>query len=49
VLERCDRAVDEVEREMLGVLEADEAAALRETQIRCSRALAQERAGSAAG
>ena len=40
-LARCDRAVDEVEREMLGDLDADEAAGLRETLIRCGRALAR--------
>jgi hypothetical protein len=49
VLERCDRAVGEVEREMLVDLEVDEVAALRGTLTRCSRALAQERVGSAAG
>jgi DNA-binding MarR family transcriptional regulator len=49
VLARCDRAVDAVEREMLGELGADEAAGLRETLIRCGRALAHERAGRAAG
>jgi DNA-binding MarR family transcriptional regulator len=48
-LARCDRAVDAVEREMLGDLEADEASGLRETLIRCSRALTHEHAGSAAG
>jgi DNA-binding MarR family transcriptional regulator len=48
VLERCDRAVDEVEREMLGELDADEAAGLRESLIRCGRTLERkgaERAG----
>ncbi|MDP9260285.1 MAG: MarR family transcriptional regulator [Actinomycetota bacterium] len=47
-LERCDRAVDEVEREMLGELHADEAAGLRDNLIRCGRALERkgaERAG----
>jgi hypothetical protein len=34
---------------MLGDLEGDEAGGLRETLIRCTRALAHERAGSAAG
>jgi DNA-binding MarR family transcriptional regulator len=48
-LARCDGAVDAVEREMLGDMGADEAAALRETLIRCGRALDQESAGSAAG
>ena len=38
-LERCDRAVDEVEREMLAGLDADEAASLRAILIRCGRAL----------
>jgi DNA-binding MarR family transcriptional regulator len=39
VLERCDRAVDVVEREMLGELDADEVAGLRSALITCSRAL----------
>jgi DNA-binding MarR family transcriptional regulator len=38
-LERCDRAVDDVEREMLGDLDADEAMTLRGVLIRCGRAL----------
>ena len=38
-LERCDRAVDEVEREMLAELDADEAASLRDVLLRCGRAL----------
>ena len=38
-LERCDRAVDGVEREMLGDLDAGEAASLRDALIRCGRAL----------
>jgi DNA-binding MarR family transcriptional regulator len=41
-LERCDRAVDEVEREMLGELDADEAARLRDALVRCGRALERE-------
>jgi DNA-binding MarR family transcriptional regulator len=41
-LERCDRAVDEVEREMLGELDADEAAGLRDALIRCGRTLERE-------
>jgi DNA-binding MarR family transcriptional regulator len=48
VLERCDRAVDEVEREMLGDLDAGEAAGLRDALIRCGRTLERrgaERAG----
>jgi DNA-binding MarR family transcriptional regulator len=39
VLERCDRAVDVVEREMLGELDADEVAGLRSALITCGRAL----------
>ena len=38
-LARCDRAVDDVERELLSGLDADEAAGLREALIRCGRAL----------
>jgi DNA-binding MarR family transcriptional regulator len=38
-LERCDRAVDEVEREMLGDLDADDVTSLRDALIRCGRAL----------
>jgi DNA-binding MarR family transcriptional regulator len=49
VVEQCDRAVDAVEREMLAELGADEAADLRESLVRCGRALAQEPARSAAG
>ncbi|HET6173264.1 MAG TPA: MarR family transcriptional regulator [Gaiellales bacterium] len=41
-LERCDRAVDEVEREMLGDLGSDEATDLRDALIRCERALERE-------
>jgi DNA-binding MarR family transcriptional regulator len=41
-LERCDRAVDEVEQEMLGDLDADEAASLRSALLRCGRALERE-------
>jgi DNA-binding MarR family transcriptional regulator len=41
-LERCDGAVDEVEREMVGQLEPAEAAGLREALIRCGRALERE-------
>jgi len=47
-LERCDRAVDQVEQEMLGELDADEATSLRGVLIRCGRALEHdlvERAG----
>jgi DNA-binding MarR family transcriptional regulator len=38
-LERCDRAVDAVEREMLGDVDAIEASDLRDVLIRCGRAL----------
>jgi len=38
-LARCDRAVDDVEQEMLGDLDADEAAILRSVLGRCGRAL----------
>ena len=41
-LERCDRAVDAVERELLSDLESDEAADLRDALLRCSRALERE-------
>jgi DNA-binding MarR family transcriptional regulator len=41
-LDRCDRAVDDVEREMLGDLGAGEVTALREVLIRCGRALEHE-------
>ena len=47
-LERCDRAVDDVEREMLADLDAGEAAGLRNALIRCGRTLERngaERAG----
>ncbi len=39
-LERCDRAVDAIEREMLA--DTDDAAELREALIGCSRALEHE-------
>jgi DNA-binding MarR family transcriptional regulator len=48
-LERCDRAVDDVEREMLGDLDADEVASLRNALIRCGRALERDLAERAAG
>ncbi|HVN61002.1 MAG TPA: MarR family transcriptional regulator [Gaiellaceae bacterium] len=38
-LARCDRAVDEVEREMLGGLDAAEVAGLRSALARCGTAL----------
>jgi DNA-binding MarR family transcriptional regulator len=44
-LERCDRAVDDVEWEMLGDLDTDEATGLREVLIRCGRALEHDLAG----
>ena len=47
-LERGDRAVDEVEREMLAGLDADEAAALRATLQLCGRALEPDHAQSTA-
>jgi DNA-binding MarR family transcriptional regulator len=48
-LARCDRAVDEVEREMLGDLDAGEVASLRNALIHCGRALEHELAERAAG
>jgi DNA-binding MarR family transcriptional regulator len=48
-LERCDRAVDEVEREMLGDLDRDEVAGLREVLLRCGRALEQDIAARVSG
>jgi DNA-binding MarR family transcriptional regulator len=47
-LERCEAAVDEVEREMLGDLRAEDSARLRDALVRCGRALERdgaERAG----
>ena len=41
-LERCDRAVDAVERELLSALGDDEATTLRDALIRCGRALEHE-------
>ena len=41
-LERCDRAVDDLEREMLADLGADETAHLRKILLRCGWALQQE-------
>jgi DNA-binding MarR family transcriptional regulator len=43
-LEHCDRAVDAVEQEMLGELNADEATGLRDGLIRCGWALEREMA-----
>lgn len=48
-LERCDRAVDKVEREMLSDLDTGEAANLRDALIRCGHALEHDRAVLAAG
>jgi len=48
-LERCDRAVDDVEQEMLGDLDADEVTRLRGVLIRCGRALERDLAKRAAG
>jgi DNA-binding MarR family transcriptional regulator len=48
-LERCDRAVDDVEREMLVDLDAAEVASLREGLTYCGRALERELAERAAG
>ena len=42
-LERGDRAVDEVEREMLGDLDADDVARLRDALLPCGRALERDR------
>ena len=47
-LERCDRAVDDVEQEMLGDLDADEATNLRGVLIQCGRALERDVAERAA-
>jgi DNA-binding MarR family transcriptional regulator len=41
-LERCNRAVDAIEREMLGDLDPGEAAGLRDVLIRCGQALDSE-------
>jgi DNA-binding MarR family transcriptional regulator len=38
-LDRCDRAVDAIERELLGDLDGTEAAELRDVLIRCGRSL----------
>ena len=48
-LERCDLAVDEVEREMLGDLDAEGVASLRNALTHCGRALERELAERAAG
>jgi DNA-binding MarR family transcriptional regulator len=48
-LERCDRAVNDVESEMLGNLEAAEVTHLRDVLIRCGRALEHGLAERAAG
>jgi len=41
-LDRCDRAVDEVEREMLGGLDATAVARLRSALVHCGRALERD-------
>ena len=41
-LERCDRAVDEVEREMLGGLATAEVTRLRKALVHCGRALERD-------
>jgi DNA-binding MarR family transcriptional regulator len=41
-LERCDRAVDDVEQEMLNDLGADEVTNLRDVLSRCGRALERD-------
>jgi DNA-binding MarR family transcriptional regulator len=48
-LELCDRAVDQVERELLADLDAAEAAALRTALISCGRALERDLVEHAAG
>jgi DNA-binding MarR family transcriptional regulator len=48
-LEHCDSAVDEVEQEMLGDLDADEATNLAGVLIRCGRALELDLVERAAG
>jgi DNA-binding MarR family transcriptional regulator len=48
-LERCNRAVDAVEREMLAEFDADESAGLRDALIRCGRALEHAVAQHAVG
>jgi DNA-binding MarR family transcriptional regulator len=48
-LERCDRAVDEVEQDMLENLDADDVANLRNALIHCGRALEREHDERAAG
>jgi DNA-binding MarR family transcriptional regulator len=48
-LERCDRAVDAVEQEMLGDLDPGAVASLREVLIRCGRTLEGDVAERAAG
>jgi DNA-binding MarR family transcriptional regulator len=48
-LERCDRAVDRIEQEMLGDLDAAEVSSLRDVLLRCGRALERDLAERAAG
>jgi DNA-binding MarR family transcriptional regulator len=47
-LDRCDRAVDEVEHEMLRELDAGEASSLRAALLRCAGALEPDRPQRAA-
>jgi DNA-binding MarR family transcriptional regulator len=48
-LERCDRAVDDVEQEMVGELDADEVTSLCDVLIRCGRTLEHDLAKPPAG
>jgi DNA-binding MarR family transcriptional regulator len=48
-LERCDRAVDRIEQEMLGDLDDAEVTSLRDVLLRCGRALERDLAERAAG
>ncbi|HVA30240.1 MAG TPA: MarR family transcriptional regulator [Gaiellaceae bacterium] len=48
-LERCDRAVDEVERDLLADLDADEATTLCDVLVRCGRALERDLVSRTAG
>jgi DNA-binding MarR family transcriptional regulator len=46
-LERCDRAADAVEHDLLRDLESDETATLHEALVRCSRSVERDVAGHA--
>ena len=48
-LERCDRAVDDLEQDMLSGVDADDVASLREALISCGRALERGLAERVAG